>query len=103
MHELAALSEAQRQQALEWLRLLQPHLEVGRSLVQAACEAGIPHRTAQRWDEAVAAILHCTGGNLRLLLLLLTQMERILQINGLSRVTRPVLEAARESLVIGQT
>lgn len=49
MKELTALSEAQRQQALERFRLLQPHLEEGRSLVQTASEAGIPYRTAQRW------------------------------------------------------
>jgi putative oxidoreductase len=35
--------------------------------------------------------------------LIVVDEERILQINGLSRVTRPVVEAARESLVIGQT
>src|SRR5713226_10075908 len=49
MQELTALSEAQRQQAMARFRLLQPHLEAGRSLVQAAGEAGIPYRTAQRW------------------------------------------------------
>ena len=54
-------------------------------------------------DKTVAAIMHCTSGNYRLLYRLLTQMERILVINGLSRVTRAVVEAARESLVIRQT
>lgn len=54
-------------------------------------------------DAAVAAVVHSTGGNFRLLHRLLTRMGRILQINSLSRVTRPVVEAARESLVIGQT
>jgi hypothetical protein len=31
-----------------------------------------------------------------------TQMERILEINGLVQVTKAVVEASRESLVIGQ-
>jgi hypothetical protein len=34
--------------------------------------------------------------------LLLTQMERILEINALQEVTKAVVEAARESLVIGE-
>jgi hypothetical protein len=33
---------------------------------------------------------------------LLTQMERILEINALREVSKAVVEAARESLVIGQ-
>jgi len=43
-----------------------------------------------------------TGGNFRLLGRLLTQAERILAINRLNRVTAAVIDAARESLVIGQ-
>jgi len=43
-----------------------------------------------------------TGGNFRLLTRLLTQMERILEINALQEVTKAVGEAARESLVIGE-
>jgi len=42
------------------------------------------------------------GGNFRLLNRLLTQIERILEINALQQVTKTVVEAARESLVIGQ-
>ena len=38
----------------------------------------------------------------RLLNRLLTQMERILEVNGLREVSKAVVEAARESLVIGQ-
>jgi hypothetical protein len=43
-----------------------------------------------------------TSENFRLLHRLLAQVERILDINQLDQVTRAVVEAARESLVIGQ-
>jgi DNA transposition AAA+ family ATPase len=52
-------------------------------------------------EETLAAILRVTGGNFRLLHRLLTQISRVLEINELDRVTPPVVEAARESLVIG--
>jgi hypothetical protein len=53
-------------------------------------------------SETVASIIRITGGNFRLLNRLLTQMERILEINALQEVTKAVVDAARESLVIGE-
>jgi DNA transposition AAA+ family ATPase len=52
-------------------------------------------------EEGMAAILRVTGGNFRLLHRLLTQIARVMAINQLDRVTVPVVETARESLVIG--
>jgi DNA transposition AAA+ family ATPase len=51
--------------------------------------------------EAVAAIVRITGGNFRLTIRLLTQIQRILDINDLATVTSEVVHAARQSLVIG--
>jgi hypothetical protein len=52
--------------------------------------------------EAVASVIRITGGNFRLFERLLTQIERVVEINKLSQVNKPVVEAARENLVIGQ-
>jgi DNA transposition AAA+ family ATPase len=52
-------------------------------------------------EETRAAIIRITGGHFRLLHRLLTQIARLVEINALSHVTRDVVEAARETRVIG--
>jgi hypothetical protein len=43
-----------------------------------------------------------SGGNLRLLTRLLTQVERVLGVNDTQVISVEIVEAARDSLVIGQ-
>ena len=53
-------------------------------------------------QEAVAAILRITRGNIRLIERLMTQVEHILVANpAVSVVTKEVVETARENLIIG--
>jgi hypothetical protein len=47
--------------------------------------------------ETIALIIRITGGNFRLLNRLLTQTQRILEINSLKEVTKAAVTAARES------
>lgn len=51
--------------------------------------------------EAMATATRISGGNFRLLQRLFAQIARILDINQMRLITKEVVEAARESLVIG--
>ena len=59
-------------------------------------DPGEPHTA-----EAGGSIERITGGNFRLLDRLLAQIDRILRINEMQVITKEVVEAARESLVLG--
>ncbi len=71
-------------------RLLEQHWSSLSSLTQAPS------------PEVVRAIIRVTGGNFRLLRRLLTQMERVVDINRLTALSEAVVETARENLIIGQ-
>ncbi|MEA9987056.1 ATP-binding protein [Subtercola sp. RTI3] len=60
-----------------------------------ADDGGIAHATA------IATIVRITGGNFRLVDRLVTQIERIQSLNKLTELTPEVVDAARESLLIG--
>ncbi|GLO68463.1 MULTISPECIES: AAA family ATPase [Oceanobacillus] len=51
--------------------------------------------------EAITSIIKITNGNFRLIQRLFMQIDRILEINNLQTITTEVVEAARDSLVIG--
>jgi DNA transposition AAA+ family ATPase len=64
------------------------------------------HRVSAHSDdftdqEAVAAILRITCGNIRLIERLLVQVEHVLAANQLQVVTKEVVETARDNLIIG--
>lgn len=51
--------------------------------------------------EAITTIIKITGGNFRLIQRLFNQIERIMEINQLTKITTEVVEVARDSLIIG--
>lgn len=51
--------------------------------------------------DALAAMARITDGNLRLVQRLFSQIDRILEINQLTAITKEVVDTAREALIIG--
>ena len=72
-----------------------------RRVLQQQWHAHMPLDEPIADEEAIAAIVRVSGGNFRLLGRLLAQIARILEFNAPHRVTVEIVEAARESLVIG--
>jgi hypothetical protein len=86
VHEFRALSDADIQVLLE----------------QRWAPEGIHLPAPPPAPEVIAAVIRLPRGNFRLLVRLLTQMQRVLAINGLETLSVDVVETARENLVIGQ-
>lgn len=76
---------------------------VGNKNAEVWCWSGCPawRNGCSRSGLTSAEFILITGGNFRLLHRMLTQTERILKINQLPGLIVAVVEAARESLVIG--
>jgi DNA transposition AAA+ family ATPase len=86
VHEFRALDSVEMQKLLE----------------QRWTPVGVKLPNEQLLPEVIAKLIRMTGGNFRLLTRLLTQIERVLDVNQLHTVSTEVVEAARDSLVIGQ-
>jgi DNA transposition AAA+ family ATPase len=64
---------------------------------------GVRLPDAELSPDVIAALIRMSGGNFRLLSRLLAQVERILKVNQFDIVTKEIVTAARDSLVIGQS
>ena len=76
--------------------------EVQDLLEQRRPPPGVTLPRAAFTPEVVARLIRMTSGNLRLLTRLLTQIERVLTVNDADAISVEIVEAARDSLVIGQ-
>jgi len=86
VHEFRVLDSAEMQKLLE----------------QRWTHVGVKLPNEQLLPEVVAKLIRKAGGNFRLLTRILTQIERVLDVNQLHTVSTEVVEAARDSFVIGQ-
>jgi hypothetical protein len=77
-------------------------IEMQKLLEQRWTPIGVTLPNEPLAPEVIAKLIRMTGGNFRLLTRILTQIERVLDVNQLHTVTPQVVEAARDSLVIGQ-
>ena len=76
--------------------------EITELLNQGWVPAGVTLPNAVLAPDVIASLIRMSGGNFRLLTRLLTQIERILKVNNLDTVSKEIVAAARDSLVIGQ-
>lgn len=70
------------------------------SIIQTNCKVTVNASDIMD-QEAIAAMTRITNGNFRLINRLLRQSIRVMQVNGLPFISKEVVEAARECLVIG--
>lgn len=64
-------------------------------------QLGLPGDELHPDSELVNAVVRITGGNFRLIERLMTQVSRLRDINGLDDITTDLVNAARQTLVIG--
>jgi len=64
-------------------------------------QLGLPIDDANPDGDVVGAIVRITGGNFRLIERLMTQIGRLRDINDLDNITVDLVNAARQTLVIG--
>lgn len=76
--------------------------EMQKLLEQRWIPVGVTLPNEPLGPEVISKLIRMTGGNFRLLTRILTQIERVLEVNQLHSVSTEVVEAARDSLVIGQ-
>jgi hypothetical protein len=67
----------------------------------ARTRSGHIKQDEQLLPDVAASLIHITGGSFGLLTRLLTLIQRVLDVNDLHFVSTKVVEAARDSLVIG--
>jgi hypothetical protein len=104
MQELSGMSEAVRDVAMARYRMSSARsmrLKSKNCLKKRWTPAGVVLPNEQLVPEVIASLIRMTGGNFRLLTRLLTQIERVLSVNDLHVISTAVVEAARDSLVIG--
>lgn len=70
------------------------------SIIQTNCKITVNASDIMD-QEAIAAVTRITQGNFRLINRLLRQSIRVMHVNGLPFISKEVVEAARECLVIG--
>ena len=74
---------------------------LGAAKIEAWAPSGVSLPQEALTTDIISRIAAMTEGNFRVLNRLLTHLERVLDVNDTSKVSVAILEAARESLIIG--